>query len=156
MMSIEKIILPVGDWLGFVLIWKKKRRDQVENNWWQEQPDKKQKCPVLIRTPPISDPPNNCHGEQQVQHPERVHPVDAFAFSRLHKIAESADNARHAQSEHDRSKDNKIAEWIHASGLSNRRGRCRSIRACLRQALRYEEQTRCAIALASCSSDAAR
>ena len=36
---VKKINLPIVDRFGLVLIWKKERRDQIEDGWREDQPD---------------------------------------------------------------------------------------------------------------------
>ena len=100
---IEKINLPIGDWLGLVLIWKKERRDQIKDYRRQHQPNEQEKGPMLVFAPPIGDEPDQCHQEKQVQHPQGVDPVVAPPFPGLEQMSEATDSPGDAQAEDDRS-----------------------------------------------------
>ena len=56
---------------------KEKQRTEIKDGRRDQDKNKKEKGPILFKTPAVENPPGNHEKEENVQDPQRMDPIDA-------------------------------------------------------------------------------
>src|SRR5213595_2782044 len=80
---------------------KEKQRTEIKDGRRDQDKNKKEKGPILFKTPAVENPPGNHEKEENVQDPQRMDPIDPAMRARLQHFAQTLEYASHAQGEHD-------------------------------------------------------
>src|SRR5438067_4527104 len=91
---------------------EQQRSDQVEDQWWDEQPEEQEQRPVWRVAPAVLHPPGNDYRQEHVDHPERVHPIRWRAGPGLEQLAKPTNESCYGQAGHDRCEDAYVAKRI--------------------------------------------